>query len=421
LDDLHWADEPTVLLARHLATHLANTGVVILGAYRDTELDVSRPLAGALEDIVRERLAHRVTLKRLSEDGVSAMLRALGGEDPPPSLVRVIYEETEGNPFFVEEVFRHLVEEGHLLDEEGHFRADLDPEHLAVPESIRLVIGRRLERLGDQGRRALAAAGVVGPTFGFQVVKELEVVDEDFLLDVLEEAEQARLIVSLSENREPHFRFAHELIRQTLVEGLSLPRRQQLHLKIADTLERLHTDELEEKAADLAHHLYQAGAAADPDRTCRYLCLASHRALEASAFEEALRYLENALSLDTKDERNRADIFHQLGFAYRSLGRWDDALAAWDQALTAYERAGEKEIVGRLCGDVVFQLGWAARWKEAFEVAGRGLAALEGIDSPNRARLTSAAGFMFGAGGYWEAADEMFAEAIELAERLGDK
>jgi len=148
LDDLHWADDSTMLLVQHIAQQLHEMPVLIVGTYRDVELDVARPLARALDELHRQRLVHRIALKRLAEEGVSAMLRALSGQEPPAPLVQVIYSETEGNPFFVEEVFQHLAEEGKLFDKQGRWRSDLQVSELDVPEGVRLVIGRRLERVG---------------------------------------------------------------------------------------------------------------------------------------------------------------------------------------------------------------------------------------------------------------------------------
>jgi len=162
LDDLQWADEPTLLLLQHMAPRLPQIPMLLLGTYRDVELDVERPFAATLELLTRQRLAHRMVLKRLAEDDVREMLGALSGQAPPNALVRIINEETEGNPFFMEEVFHHLAEEGKLFDQHGRWRADLRIDTVDVPESVRLVIGRRLGRLSEEGRQVLTRAALVG-------------------------------------------------------------------------------------------------------------------------------------------------------------------------------------------------------------------------------------------------------------------
>ena len=422
LEDLHWADDSTLLLLQHIAQRLHEMPLLILGTYRDVELDVARPLARALEEFLRQRLAHDLALKRLPEDGVQAMLRALSGQEPPPPLVQAVYSETEGNPFFVEEVFHHLAAEGKLFDAQGRWRSDLSVGELEVPRGVRLVIGRRLERVSEDCRRVLTTAAVIGRGFSFELLETLGDVDTDALLDAIDEAERAHLITSAGDGREARFTFAHELIRQTLLSGLSLPRRQRLHLRVAEAMERVYARTLEEHATDLAHHLYQAGTAADPQKTVHYLALAGERALEAAAFEDALRHYEAAVSLQPADDRKgRADLLFKRGLALRSLGHWEEALADWREALTAYEELGDVEGVGRACHEVSLQLTWGGRWEEALEISRRGLVALGERVSADRCRLLARGGVVLSLAGYYRAADGMIAQAVAMAEQLGDQ
>jgi len=422
LEDLHWADDSTMLLLQHIAQRLSEMPVLILGTYRDVELDVARPLARALEELVRQRLAHDLALKRLSEAGVAAMLRALSGQEPPPPLVQIVYGETEGNPFFVEEVFHHLATEGKLFDEHGRWRSDLSIGELEVPRGVRLVIGRRLERVSEDCRRVLTTAAVIGRGFSFELLEALGQVEADVLLDATDEAERAHLIALASGGPEARFTFAHELIRQTLLSGLSLPRRQRMHLRVAEAMERVYARALEEHAGDLAYHLYQAGTAAEPKKAAHYLVLAGERAFGAAAFEDALRLYENALSLHPTDDRQgRADLLSKRGMARRSLGRWEEALADWREALAAHEELGDAEAVGRLSSDMTIQLLWGARYVEALEISRRGLNALGEQVSADRCRLLARAGLVLSLGGYHTAGDGMIAQAVAMAEQLGDQ
>jgi class 3 adenylate cyclase/tetratricopeptide (TPR) repeat protein len=422
LEDLHWADDSTMLLLQHIAQRLSEMPVLILGTYRDVELDVARPLARALEELVRQRLAHDLALKRLSEAGVAAMLRAVSGQEPPAPLVQIVYGETEGNPFFVEEVFHHLATEGKLFDEQGRWRSDLSIGELEVPRGVRLVIGRRLERVSEDCRRVLTTAAVIGRGFSFELLETLGEVEADVLLDAIDEAERAHLIALASGGPEARFTFAHELIRQTLLSGLSLPRRQRLHLRVAEAIERVYARALEKHAGDLAYHLYQAGTAADPRKTVHYLALAGERALGAAAFEDALRLYESAVSLQPADDRQgRADLLSNRGMARRSLGRWEEALADWRQALAAYEELGEAEAEGRLSSDMTIQLLWGARYVEALEIARRGLVALGERVSADRCHLLARAGLTLSMAGYYTAGKGMIAQAVAMAEQLGDQ
>jgi class 3 adenylate cyclase/tetratricopeptide (TPR) repeat protein len=434
LDDLQWADDATLLLLEHIAQGLHEMPVLILGTYRDMELDVARPLARTLEDLVRQRLAHDLALRRLPEAGVAAILRGLSGREPPPSLVQVIFGETEGNPFFVEEVFKHLAEEGRLFDPSGKdWRADLRVGELDVPRGVRLVIGRRLERVCEDCRRVLTAAAVIGRAFTFELLQALvdpstgsgQAIDEESLLDAVDEAERAHLITS-GEGREARFSFAHELIRQTLLSGMSLPRRQRMHLRVAEALEKTYSGNVEEHASDLAHHLYQAGAATDPEKTVRYLALAGDQAVAASAFEDAVRLFGEALSLQEADDpRGRAALLFKKGLAVRSLGRWDTDLDDWREALSIYERLGASEEVGRLCYEIAMHMGWAARVDDMREIVSRGLAALGDTVSAERCLLLAVAGLQATWGppetADYAVAEEMFARALAMARELGDE
>ena len=200
----------------------------------------------------------------------------------------MIYRETEGNPFFVEEVFHHLSEQGRLFDSEGHWRSappgQRDPRAL---EGVRFVISRRLERVSEDCRAALIDAAGVGLDFTFELLQTLCDLDADALLDAVDEAERANLIVAdeatpsaAARPAETQFRFAHELhLVNPCISSLSAPRRQRLHLRVAETIERMYAAGAEAHAVDLAYHLRQSGPAADPAKTAHYLTLAGDCAL----------------------------------------------------------------------------------------------------------------------------------------------
>jgi class 3 adenylate cyclase/tetratricopeptide (TPR) repeat protein len=430
LDDLHWADDATLMLLQHIAQHQDKMPVLTVATYRDIELDAARPFAQTLESLVRQRLAHRIALKPLPEAGVEAMLRALTAQPPPPALVQAIYRETEGNPFFVEEVFQHLSEQGRLLDAEGRWRSNLQVGELDVPEGVRLVISRRLERVSEDCRTALTDAAVVGRDFGFQMLQALTELGADRLLDAIDEAERANLIVASDDlpaaaadhTVEARFRFAHELIRQTLISALSLPRRQRLHLRVAETMEQVYGEGAEAYAADMAHHLYQAGAGAEPAKTARYLVLAGDQALHSAAFGQALRDYDMAVALQTADDRAaRADLLYKRGLARRSLDRWDEALSDWREAATLYERLGDNEAAARTFESMCYQVLYGQHFAEALEISQRGLALIGRRESFYRSRLAGWGGMTLSSAGYYSAGDAMLRRAQELGVKLNDE
>ena len=423
VDDLHWADEGTLLLLEHLAERLPRLPVLVVATYRDTEVTPEHRLARPLESLLRERRATRLTLPPLSEDGVAALLRALSGQEPPPSLVAAVHSETQGNPFFTEEVFKHLVEEGRLFTEEGRFRPEVAIGELDVPESLRLVLGRRLQRLGDDGRRGLAAAAVVGRAFTYELLEALGELPPDALLDVLDEAGRARLVAPLSDAPgEDRLLFSHELIRQTLLAELSQPRRRRLHLRVADTLERLYADSLDGQASEIAHHLTQAGSAADRRRLLRFLSLAGRQAMRTAGYEDALRHFEQAVSLaDLAEPVERPGLYADRARARRSLGDYAGALPDWEEALQGYEALDDLDAATRMRFEISLDLWWLNRDAEALQWAERALAALGAEATPRRGRILA----WTGAAGAWvtpyEHGAALIDEALAVAERLGDK
>ena len=419
-DDLHWADEPTLQLIQHVAPHLAAMRLLAIGTYRDVELDVTRPFAKTLEALIRQRLATRISLRRLPESGVQQMLAAMSGSPVPSGLSRAVFRETEGNPFFVEEVYQHLAEQGHLFDQSGAWKPDLRVETIEVPEGVRLVIGRRLERLGEPTRRVLTAGAVIGRVFPLDVLLAVVDLPEEVVLDALDDAEHAQLVASDAGHRTPRYEFVHELIRTTLVSGLSIPRRQRLHLKIADAVERLRAASLDSHASVLAHHLYQAGAAAEAQRTGRVLALAGRRALAAGAFEETLETCEHLIGLELADQDPLlAEAFEHRGAALLGLQRLDEALTALERALTLSTARRDDVGIARAALASAFCLVLLVRPPEIIGVLHLGLDALSDNAAPERAILQS----MIAPITVGTNADEAWHHldaATATAERLGD-
>lgn len=421
LEDLHWADEPTLMLLQHVVQGSASLPLFIMATYRDVELGVTRPFARTLETLLRERRATRLALRRLPVDAVQTMLAAMSGHTPPPSLARVVFDETEGNPFFVEEVFQHLSEEGRLFDDRGQWRRDLQVRSLVVPESVRLVIGRRLERLGDAARATLATAAIVGRTFSLRLLESLDA-NPDAVLDAIEEAERAQLVVAEPQGREARYRFAHELIRQTLAEGLSLPRRQRQHARIADAIERIHGSALDKHASALAHHLYQAGAATDPEKTTKYLRLAAAQARAAAGFEEALGHLDNALSLWEGEHQAPlvAALLAERAAVLRSLGQGSQALADYRRSVGIHEALADPVAAATVALELIWTQMWAADPTGSLQVAKHHLSRVTERNSGLRCRLLLCKAVALGGTGRVREALDAHAEASRLGESETD-
>ncbi|MBI4906618.1 MAG: DUF2791 family P-loop domain-containing protein [Acidobacteria bacterium] len=411
-EDLHWADEPTLLLFRHLAQSIAAIPTLMIGTYRDVELDVTRPFASVLENLTRERLAARMPLRRLPVGAVEAMLSAMSGKAAPPSLARVVFAETEGNPFFVEEVYRHLAEEGKLFDAAGGWKQELRLDELHVPEGVRLVVGKRLQRLSEETRRVLTTAAAIGRGFSLRLLEAMEGAHADAALEALEDAERAQLVSAENVGREPRYRFVHELIRQTLADALSLPRRQRLHARIGEAMEKVYAAALDKHAPAIAHHLYQAGTAADADKTLDYLLRAADSAQRAAAHEEALANLDNAAALMEGERSVRmADVQERRANVLRSVGRLPDAVAAYERAIALFEAGGENVRAAECCLVLGGIRTWTTQYAQADAVLQRGIGLLRGADPLTKARLLSAQGQNSGGSGQAEEGVQLLQEA----------
>jgi adenylate cyclase len=309
VEDLHWADDSTLALLDHLAQRLPEPRWLIIGTFRDAELDVSSALAKTLEDLLRGRLANHIRLKGLPRGEVAEMLAGLSGKSPPAAVVSEIHTETNGNPFFVEELFRHLQEENRLYDSTGQFRTELRIGELEAPRNVRLVVGRRLARLSDPSQKCLASAAIIGRSVTFEVLEAATASQTESLLESVEEAERAGLIFSNADVPKQRFEFSHELTRQAVLSGQSSARRRQLHLEVARAIKQVHAGALDDHCAELGRHYERGG---DARQAVEYLGRAGQRAAQQSAYSEALGYLKRALellkSLPDTEERGRQEF-----------------------------------------------------------------------------------------------------------------
>lgn len=421
LDDVHWADEPTLLLMEHIASLVGDRRILGIGTYRDVELEMSRPLAASLERMVRAQTLERVQLARFDTAGVARMIEALSGRTPPDTVVQAVFSETEGNPFFVGEVYRHFVEEGRVFDANGDFRTDLEIDELEVPESVRLVVGRRLERLGPEAQKALAAGAVIGRAFPFRLLEAVSDLSPDALLDVVDDAETAHVLVSEERDGEVVFSFAHELIRQTLLSGLSALRRQRVHLAVADAIESLDPSAATSRAQEIATHLMKAGAAADGDRLVERLVSASEAAMRAAAFESTLRLTDDATTIVADDDHALLGMLYELrGGAFRALGSLEECLEAWNRSADEHVAAGQAGAAGHVLWQMGISQMWLGQMQEAFVTYGRAQQVIG--DAPVSERLLVSGGLsaLLSFGGLYDLAESTAEDALAAVGDLAD-
>ncbi len=351
LDDLQWADHPSLLLLEFVARELAGARLLVVGTYRDVELSRQHPLSNTLGELTRsaEGGFQRVLLRGLGPDDVGRFIELASGVTPPTGMVAAVHRQTEGNPLFVTEVVRLLVQEGELTQENVGQR---DSWSVRIPEGVREVIGRRLDRLSERCNEVLTIASVLGREFTLEQLSPLiEDLSGERLLEVLEEALSGRLIAELPTSV-GRYQFTHALIQETLTGELSTTRKVRLHARIAEALETLYGGDAAAHAAELARHLAEAQTVLGTEKLVHYSLLAGQRALAAYAYEEALTHFERGMASkgialtgsQTAPDEQAADLLFGLGsaqFAAVERHRVPDAVACLRRAFDYYAEAGE--------------------------------------------------------------------------------
>jgi hypothetical protein len=327
LDDLQWADKGTLLLLRSLGAAEQSMRVLVLGTYRDSELSRSHPLLETLAALRRQGGVSRIELTGLDDSGVVSFMEAAAGQTLDGAgigLAHAVYRETDGNPFFVSELLRHLSETGAIhQDATGRWVAEDSLDQTALPDSVREVIGARVGRLGSDAERVLSMAAVIGRDFDLDVLARATKTSEDEVLDILDAATSVALVHELA-NAPGRYNFAHALIQHTLYEDLGPTRRARVHRQVAEALEDLCGDRPGNRIGELARHWFSATQPIDLTKAINYSRQAGDGALSALAPANALRYYAQALDLYSQatdpDLVLGIDLAIGIGTAQRQTG-----------------------------------------------------------------------------------------------------
>jgi len=325
LEDLHDADKGTLEMLTHVSRNLAGARLLIVGTYRDVEVDRSHPLSAALAELRRASTYGRVLLRGLNADEVRRMLESITRESVPWGLAEAVHRQTEGNPLFVQEVVRYLVEEGLITRKEGGWRPTKDtPLEMSIPEGLRDVIGKRLSLLSPECNQLLSVASVIGREFALETLRAVAGINEDVFVNALKDAVRLSILEERSQMGLVRYRFTHAFFRQTLYEEMIAPQRLKLHQQVARSLETLYAKRLEGHATELAEHFSHSTDPADLKKAVEYGEMAAKRATDVYAYGEAVRLLEQALEtqevLDPEDKAKRCDLLLALGDALLIAG-----------------------------------------------------------------------------------------------------
>jgi len=346
LDDLHAADGPSLELLQHLARHSRGDRLLLVGTYREVEVGRQHPLEAALRDLAREELVERIPLHRLEAEGTSKLIGStLGDPNVPSDIVALVHRQTEGNPFFTQQLVRFLVERGDLYKADGRW-VQRSKGVVAVPESIRSVIEHRMARLDEKTQELLREASVLGQTFRFDTLAALPGHTEPEIERALEVAGAAGLV---AETQRDQYAFDHALTQQALYAELPTRRRIRLHLAAAEALERLPESARSLLCSELVWHFQEAG---QEGRAGPYALAAGDHAASVSAYREAERQYSVARDIARTAGNHEGEI---AALGRRARLRLDtfqgkEAASDYEHLLEVGRKEGDRrlELVARL-------------------------------------------------------------------------
>ena len=423
LDDAHWADAPTLLLLRHLVRELGRDPVLFVVSFREEEAAADAPAAAALAELAGAPEAQWIRLKGLDRAELAQQLAAIVGQLTGAALAARIHDATGGNPFYAAELVRMLRSEGRLANPV----ALLPDQPLGLPQGVREVLQRRLDRLSVESRRSLELASLVGTTFAFEFLARASGAEPERILGLLDEAVGTQLLDQVPE-RPGWFRFPHALVRETLFEGLGAVDRLRHHRRIAQTLER-EWQEAPVEGADtmsrLASHWQQAG---DGPRAIRYARMAAGEATKQLGYEEAARLYRLALGQAVTgglDVGGRCEVLLDLATAEYRCGNVRRAMEAFVQAADLARRSGRPSLLAGAplivqdIGDPEVNAS-LLRACEGILAGADGADGADGLDDAVRARLLAQRAVALCESGRLDDALPDSERAMELAERSGD-
>ncbi len=398
LDDLQAADTPSILLLQFLASQLGDMRLLIVGTYRDVELTPEHPLTPAIAEIAREPSVRVIRLRGLETDAVAEVIGAAAGTAPTGRIAAAVWRATNGNPLFVGEAIRLLSSEGRLDD-----IGSVDELHVAIPAGVHAVIARRIGYLGGPTIDALRLGSALGPEFSLDALARIGDIGGDRVLDVIDEAIEAGLLLSVAGVR-GRYRFSHDLVRETLYDELPPGRRMRLHRRIAAELEEMYGPAVGEHLAELAFHFVQATVGADGGavddapierKAIEYARRAGDQASAAIAYEEAVRLYRMALGVMARggkaDDTTRTETLLALGDALTKVGDLDSARIAFVEGADLARRTGNGRQLARAALGSGGRHQWARPGHDArlIPLLQDALAMLGGDDETLRARMLS--------------------------------
>jgi hypothetical protein len=430
LEDLHNADQGTLEMLRHVCRSLAGKHLLIVGTYRDVEVDRKHPLSGALADLKRLQSSTRLLLKGLDVSEVRRMFAVIAKQEITPPLADAVHRQTEGNPLFVQEVIRYFVEQGITRAKDVELR---------IPDGLKDVIGKRLSSLSDTCNKLLSHAAVVGREFRHDVLERVTDLPEDVVYSALEEAKKMAIVEErTSIGGVITYRFTHAFFQQTLYDETISPRRIRLHQRVARAIETVYSNHLDDHASELADHYAHSSDPADLRMAVTYGEKAAAGAISVYAYAEAARLLEQALSVheivDPDDKEKRCDLLLRLAEALLGAGQPKKALdTAVPEAFSIAEACTDEGRCSLACQLAILGLlfwanadikGWgtpeAERWVERSERYGTPDTTAAAWAEIGKGCLNCTKGMFLGQSEAMKMGVDSLYLAMELARRVDD-
>ena len=428
LDDLHWSDSQSLQLLRHVATTVESARLLVLVTFRDRELSPSDALHDLLGALQREPNISRIELKGFDDSGVLAFMEAAAGQrldEAATDLAHALWLETEGNPFFVGEVLRSLMETGAIYqDDQGRWTAAAEMSEIVLPDSVREVISARVRRLGERAGQVLSMAAVIGRDFDFDLLDAVTEPDEEDVLDILDAASAIALVREVPDVP-GRYSFSHALTQHTLYRGLPTIRRARAHQRVAEAIEVIVSRMPGRRVGELAHHWFNASQPANAGKALEYARRAGDTALAALAPNDAVRYFSQALRLaetvPEDDPMVGCDLRLALGEAERQAGLPGFRETFLDAAHRAQElHATDRLVAAALGNSRGFFSSIGVIDVEKVAVLESALHALRDDDGRERALLLATLCSELALGTTLDRRQELADAARAMARRLGD-
>ncbi|TET90784.1 MAG: tetratricopeptide repeat protein [Methanomassiliicoccales archaeon] len=416
LEDLQWADPSSLALMHYVARNTRKCKLLVLGTYRPEDVTAregkSHPLVETMQLMSREELYEHVELQRLPKESVHEFLFALFGDvDFDDDFIDRMYKETEGNPLYILELAKLMVDEGVIQPHDDVWKLSKDLEDVDIPSKIHDVILRRLDRVEKEERKVLDYASVTGEMFTSLVLASALDMKRVHLLERLKVLEKSHKLVHPNKGG---YKFDHAKVREVLYNEIPTELRTEYHTIIAETIEDLNKDNLEEVIGDLAFQYYHCR---NKEKARIYLVRAAEKAKRLYSNEEAIRFFTEALEFE-EDSQKRMDIFESLGAVYDLVGYYDKSLETYNSALELAEEKKKRAKIKSNIGEVYEIMGdhdnSIKLYSEALDLVKEGECIEKGL-------ALSGIGIVCWDKGEYDEALEHYEKSLEIMSMMGDE